>query len=427
MSFVASLDQTALYKAMTAAMLRQTGHKESRIQPESIPTASQYKSPMLVFPAWEKGEELIVQSPVQSPQHAQTETDPFGEQLLMSFQNPTIASPPSPHFVGTATTATTVKFPGTPPVALQTTMESSETAFNSISSTCPGTSNMTPTSELPTSPSHPPHVADQSSKSGDHEINTATPTTDEPTPSSTILSLSSGEAHVQLLRDKIAQIMGDERALEEKLDTISRQKRDCDIEAVDRNKDLEATKAEIKSLQAKKREIETEVKQRKARQSELVHNMQCLETTANAKWREGRSVKRDIDEAARSRIGLEKQLRAAEFQEDLARQYPDAGLRKFIEQTTTNQKHSQLIYDIAQGQARDHDFDTIESLLEEAEDVTKSDIKFEPQHTLEELSESGAKSTAHIFLTITNSITGPSRAIEPRTTPSEARKRRIQN
>ena len=217
MSFVASLDQTALYKAMTAAMLRQTGHKESRIQPESIPTASQYKSPMLVFPAWEKGEELIVQSPVQSPQHAQTETDPFGEQLLMSFQNPTIASPPSPHFVGTATT---VKFPGTPPVALQTTMESSETAFNSISSTCPGTSNMTPTSELPTSPSHPPHVADQSSKSGDHEINTATPTTDEPTPSSTILSLSSGEAHVLLLRDKIAQIMGDEWALEEKLDTI---------------------------------------------------------------------------------------------------------------------------------------------------------------------------------------------------------------
>lgn len=405
----AELDTVASSKTTAPMEPSQTEDKESCIQPESIPTASQHESVVPGFSNLGKSEELTIQSPVQSLQHAQTETDPFGEKLLMSFQDSTMASPPSPTGVSTATA---FKIPSPPRITFPAIMDSiySETAVNNSSPTSLGSSTMTPPSDFATSQSYPSQSGDQGSKCSDHGMDTIAPTSFESTTTSKLLCQSPEDTQVLLLRDKVEQAAAKEQALQKEWYTILNQKRNYDIEAADRSRDLDAVKAAIRRLHASKREILAEVKQKKARQSELVHDLQRLERTASAKWQEGKFLKRDVDEAAQSRLGLEKQLKEAEYREELARLYPDAGLRRFAEKMSTDIKHGKLIYAIAQGQANDVDFDAIESLLEEAEDGTKSDVKVEEQPRRNEPSEPGANRAAYAFLTSTDLITRQSRA-----------------
>lgn len=130
--------------------------------------------------------------------------------------------------------------------------------------------------------------------------------------------------------------------MNEKASEIWREKQEYDNALAGLNQELETIKTDIKGLFAKRREIEAVVRRKKDRQNDVTHEQQLISEKSQAKWDDGRSAKRDVDEAARNRRSLQKQLKEARLQEDLFHQYPDAGLRAFARHALQSETHSKL-------------------------------------------------------------------------------------
>lgn len=384
--------------ALPAALIK-TEDEECRVQPESISTASQHAS-LQTTPgpppceASEASENSNISPSPHVLQPTKADSDRFAEDLLRSFQDASVPSPSTPDTVKTRAEEPVAKKDSAHQINFQALMIaiSSESSTDMLSPPSFRAPTMSPISDFPTDQS-----ADDGSKPRDNVMATTPSLSQQSTANSKSLSLSSEEFQVRLLQSKVEEATRAEQTLQEKAGSIWREKQEHDNASAGLNRDLECIKTDIKGLHAERRQIEAAVRRKKDRLNEITYEKQRIDTKAQAKWEEGKAVKRDVDEAARSRRSLEKELKEAKVQEELFNMYPDAGLRKFAEHALKNEEHSKLFSAFVQGQARDDDLDAIENLLEEAEDGTKNDIKVEAQPLRSECGGTGAISDTNIF------------------------------
>lgn len=381
------------------AALIKTEDEEASVQPEITSTAfhhtSLQKTPGLApSKASEASENSNISPSPHVLQPTKTDSDRSAEYFLRSFQDASVPSPSTPDIVKSRAEEPVTKKDN----AHQINHQASMVAISSESSTdmLPPPSSraplMSPMSDFPTGQS-----ADDRSKPLENLMATTPSLSQQSTSNWKSPSPSSEDFRMRLLQSKVEEVTRAEQTLQEKARSIWREKQEHDSVSAGLNRDLEGIKTDIKGLHAERRQIEAAVRRKKDRQNEITYEKQRIDAKAQVKWEEGKAVKRDIDEAAKSRRSLEKELKEIEVQEELFNRYPDAGLRRFAEHALKNAEHSELFNAFVQGQARDDDLDAIENLLEEAEDGTKNDIKVEAQPLRSERGGTGAISDMNVF------------------------------
>jgi hypothetical protein len=384
--------------ALPAALIK-TEDEEGRVQPESISTASQHASLQTTpGPPLSEASEASEYSNISPSPHVlqpnTADSDRFAEDLLRFFQDDSVPRPSTPDTVKTRAEEPVAKKDSARQINHQALMIaiSSESSTDMLSPPSSRAPTVSPMLDFSTGQS-----ADDGRKPRDNVMATTPSLSQQSTANLKSPSPSSEEFQVRLLVSKVEEATRAEQTLREKVGSIWREKQEHDNASAGLNRDLERIKTDIKGLYAERRQIEAAVRRKKDRQKEITYEKQRIDAKARGKWEEGKAVKRDVDEAARSRRLLEKELKEAKVQEELFNMYPDAGLRKFAEHALKNEEQSKLFNAFVLSEARDDDLDAIENLLEEAEDGTKNDIKVEAQPLRSERGGTGAISDTNIL------------------------------